>query len=99
MLLQLRQAGGWINRHWNATRQQDAVKASEKVAAGGQHERHGLPWLQCLGLETCGHRRSTVVEGRIGDLFDLLIGAVQGNMATLRVDLRVPSEDFHEGSS
>src|SRR5215510_15747840 len=97
MLLELRQAGGRINRYRNATSQQDAVKTSEKVAAGWQHERYGLPWLERLCLKARCHRCSTVVEGRIGDLFEMLVGAVQGNVGALRVETCVPVEDFNEG--
>lgn len=50
-----------------------------------------------MRLEPCRHSYGAVVEGRISDLFELLVVDVQRNVSALWVDTRMPLEDCNEG--
>ena len=77
--------------------QQNAIKAQEKVATGGQHERHGLSWLETARLQPCGDRLGAGMQSRIGDLLDALVLHVQSNVPALRVYACVPIKHLDQG--
>ena len=75
--------------------QQNATR--EKVATGGQHERHRLSWLETARLQPCGYRLGAGMQSRIGDLLDVLVLHIQSNVPALRVYACVPIKHLDQG--
>ena len=77
--------------------QQNAIKTREKVATGGQHERHRLSWLETARCSPCGYRLGAGMQSRIGDLLDVLVLHIQNNVPALRVYACVPIKHLDQG--
>jgi hypothetical protein len=98
MVFELREAHRRINRHRYAARHQDAEEAEKIVAAGGQHDGHGLSRYQSAPGEFAGHRRGAGNQPGIADIFGGVVFAVEMNLQLIGVTLDMPVDHLQQRS-
>ena len=96
VLLQLRGACRRIDRHRNTARQHYPEEAVEILAAGGQHDGHGLTRLEPPGEEPSGHFPGAIVEILVGDLAGPVLLLVELDVGPLPAGAHIELEDLDE---
>ena len=99
VIFNLGQAGGWIDRHRNAPRHQDAEEHREELRAGGQHDRHGLSRGQVTAYQPFRDRTRRPTKLSVSGLPLFAPFVDEADMRTIRMREDVPVKHFRQRGS